>query len=262
MTSPTGGPGGFLRRLAYRVYFVPACVLGVVAFIGFAAVALMHYALFRDGEKAALVWIRSFGFVMTRFLGWKVETENIEVMHATRPAVFVGNHQSNLDIATWSTFFPAGSVAVGKKEILKIPVFGTLWKVSKHILIDRSNAIAARDSLRAAAERIRTESLSVWVLPEGHRNIKPEMLPFKKGAFHLAIAAQVPVVPYATSPMWTVLDAHSWMVRPGTVRVRFMPPIPTAGMTDDDVDRLSLAARAAIEGARQDFLKTAGPRIG
>ena len=62
--------------------------------------------------------------------------------------------------------------------------------------------------------------------------------------------------------MWTVLDAHRWMVRPGIVRVRFMPPIPTEGMTDDDVDRLSLAARAAIEGARQDFLKTAGPRIG
>ena len=126
-------------------------------------------------------------------------------------------------------------------------MFGWLWKVSKHILIDRSNAIAARESLRAAAERIRTESLSVWVLPEGHRNAKPEMLPFKKGAFHLAIAAQVPVIPFATSPMWTVLDAHRWMVRPGVVRVRFMDPIPTAGMTDADVDRLSLAARAAIE---------------
>jgi len=262
MPSSTGGPGSFFRRMAYRLYFVPACVLGVVAFVGFAALALVHYALFRDGERAALVWIRSFGFVMTRFLFWRVEVENVEVMHATQPAVFVGNHQSNLDIATWSTFFPARSVAIGKKEILRIPVFGTLWKVSKHILIDRSNAIAARASLKAAAERIRTESLSVWVLPEGHRNTKPEMLPFKKGAFHLAIAAQVPVIPYATSPMWTVLDAHRWMVRPGVVRVRFLPPIPTEGMTDDDVDRLSLAARAAIEGARQDFLKTAGPRIG
>jgi 1-acyl-sn-glycerol-3-phosphate acyltransferase len=262
MPSSTGGPGGFFRRIAYRVYFVLACAVGGISFILLAAAALVHYALFRDGEKAALVWIRGFGFVMTRFLFWKVAVENFDTLLATRPAVVVGNHQSNLDIATWSTFFPDKAVAVGKKEILKIPVFGMLWKVSKHILIDRSNAIAARDSLRAAAERVRTESLSVWVLPEGHRNTKPEMLPFKKGAFHLAIAAQVPVVPFATSPMWTVLDAHRWMVRPGVVRVRFLPPIPTAGMTDDDVERLSLAARAAIEGARQDFLKTAGPRIG
>ena len=104
--------------------------------------------------------------------------------------------------------------------------------------------------------------LSVWVLPEGHLNTEAEMLPFKKGAFHLAIAAQVPVIPFATSPMWTVLDAHRWMVRPGVVRVRFMDPIPTEGMTEADVDRLSLAAREAIDGARADFLRTAGPRIG
>lgn len=262
MPSASGGAGGFLRRLGYRAYFVLACAVGGLSFVGFAVVALLHYALFRDGEKAALVWIRMFGFVMTRFLFWKVVVEDIGTLHATQPAVVVGNHQSNLDIATWATFFPAHSVAVGKKEILKIPVFGWLWKVSKHILIDRSNAVRARESLAAAAERIRTEKLNVWVLPEGHRNAKPEMLPFKKGAFHLAIAAQVPVVPFATSPMWAVLDAHRWMVRPGTVRVRFMPPIPTAGMSEDDVDRLSLAARDAIEGARRDFLKTSGPRIG
>jgi 1-acyl-sn-glycerol-3-phosphate acyltransferase len=262
MPSSTGGPGGIFRRLAYRVWFVLACAVGGLSFVGFAAVALVHYALFRQGQKAAMIWIRSFGLVMTRFLSWNVEVENRATMLETRPAVVVGNHQSNLDIATWATFFPDRSVAVGKKEILKIPVFGWLWKVSTHILIDRSNAVAARESLKAAAERIRSESLSVWMLPEGHRNAKPEMLPFKKGAFHLAIAAQVPVVPFATSPMWTVLDAHRWMVRPGVVRVRFLPPIPTAGMTDDDVDRLTLAAREAIEGARQDFLKTAGPRIG
>jgi 1-acyl-sn-glycerol-3-phosphate acyltransferase len=262
MPSSSGGPGGFFRRLAYRVFFVLACAIGGLSFVGFAAVALVHYALFRDGQKAAMVWIRSFGFVMTRFLRWKVELSNFDTLLATRPAVVVGNHQSNLDIATWSTFFPYRSVAVGKMEILKIPVFGTLWKVSKHILVDRSNAIRARESLRAAAERIRSESLSVWVLPEGHRNSKPEMLPFKKGAFHLAIAAQVPVVPFVTSPMWEVLDAHRWMVRPGVVRVRFLKPIPTEGMKDADVDRLSLAARAAMEDVRQEFLKTAGPRIG
>jgi lysophosphatidate acyltransferase len=262
MPSSSGGPGGIFRRLVYRIWFVLACAIGGLSFILLAAVALVHYALFRNGEKAALVWIRSFGFVMTRSLFWTVAVENLDTLLATRPAVVVGNHQSNLDIATWSTFFPDRSVAVGKKEILKIPVFGWLWKVSKHILIDRSNAAAARASLQAAAARIRTESLSVWVLPEGHRNAKPEMLPFKKGAFYLAIAAQVPVVPFVTSPMWTVLDAHRWMVRPGTVRVRFLTPIPTTGMTDADVDRLSLAARAAMEEARQDFLKTAGPRIG
>jgi lysophosphatidate acyltransferase len=262
MSPPAGGPGGALRRLRYRAHFVVAAVVGGLLFFVLAAAALAHYAFFRDGERAAFVWINGWAGVMTRVLGWRVALEHPDRLFSTSPAVVVGNHQSNLDTVPWATFFPPRSVAVGKKEILKVPFFGWLWKATNNILIDRSNAIAARESLAAAAERIRAEKLSVWVLPEGHRNSKPEMLPFKKGAFHLAIAAQVPVVPFATSPMWTVLDAKRWMVRSGVVTVRILPPIPTAGMTDADVDSLSLAAREAIEGARQDFLAAAGPRIG
>ncbi len=262
MPSSEAAKGGFLRFLGYRVHFVVACLVGVLTFFALSAAALASYVLHRDGERAAFVWIHGWAAVMTRVLFWRVEVEGRDVLHATSPAVVVGNHQSNLDTVPWATIFPPRSVAVGKKEILKVPFFGWLWKVSNNILIDRSNPESARRSIADAAGRIRAERLNVWILPEGHRNAKPEMLPFKKGAFHLAIAAQVPVLPFATSPMWEHLDAHRWMVRPGTVRVRFLPPIPTAGMTDDDVDRLSTAARIAIEGARQDFLKTAGPRIG
>jgi lysophosphatidate acyltransferase len=262
MPPSAGDRRGALRRLRYRAHFVVASVIGGLLFFALSAAALAHYALFRNGEKAAFVWIKGWAFVMTRVLGWRVTLENPERLFSTSPAVVVGNHQSNLDTVTWATFFPPRSVAVGKKEILKVPFFGWLWKATNNILIDRSNATSARRSIEEAATRIRSEKLNVWILPEGHRNAKPEMLPFKKGAFHLAIAAQVPVVPFATSPMWTVLDAKRWMLRPGVVTVRILPPIPTAGMTDADVDRLSLAAREAIEEARQDFLKTAGTRIG
>lgn len=262
MPFPNSGAAGVLRRLVYRAHFALAGVFGGLSFFVLAVAALAHYALFRNGEKAAMVWIRGFGVAMTRFLGWKVAVENLDTLRGASGSVVVGNHQSNLDIATWATFFPWRSVAVGKKEIEKIPFFGWLWRVSNNILIDRSNPEKAHQSLAAAAERIRKERLNVWVLPEGHRNAGPEMLPFKKGAFHLAIAAQVPVIPLATSPMGTVLDAKRWLVCPGLVRVRVLPPILTAGMTEEDVDRLSLAAREAIERARQDLLKMAGPRIG
>ncbi len=262
MPSSAGGPGGTLRRLTYRAHFVVAAAIGGLLFFVLAVAALTHYALFRDGEKAAFVWIRGWAATMTRVLGWRVALEGHETLLETSPAVVVGNHQSNLDTVPWASFFPPRSVAVGKKEILKVPFFGWLWKATHNILIDRSNPESARRSIADAAARIRDEKLNVWILPEGHRNDKPEMLPFKKGAFHLAIAAQVPVLPFATSPMWEHLDAARWMVRPGTITVRFLPPIPTAGMTEDDVDRLLLAAREAIEAQRQEFLKTAGPRIG
>jgi lysophosphatidate acyltransferase len=262
MPSESAGPGGALRRAAYHVHFVVACLLGGFLFFVLAAAALVHYALFRNGESAALVWIRGWAATMTRVLGWRVAVEDLDTLHATSPAVVVGNHQSNLDTVPWASFFPRRSVAVGKKEILKVPFFGWLWKATNNILIDRSNSESARRSIAEAAARIRDERLNVWILPEGHRNDKPEMLPFKKGAFHLAIAAQVPILPFVTSPMWEHLDAERWMVRPGTVTVRFLPPIATEGMTEADVDRLSLAAREAIEAQRQVFNRRAGLRIG
>lgn len=262
MPFPTGGAAGVLRRLVYRTHFALACVFGGLSFFVLATLALLHYALFRNGERAAMVWIRGFGVAMTRFLGWRVQVENLDTVRDASGSVVVGNHQSNLDIATWATFFPRRSVAVGKKEIEKIPVFGWLWRVSKNVLIDRSNPEKAKESLAAAAERIRNEGLNVWVLPEGHRNSSPEMLPFKKGAFHLAIAAQVPVIPFATSPMGTVLDARRWLVRPGLVRVRVLAPISTEGMTEADLERLLQASRASIDGARRDLIATAGLPIG
>lgn len=262
MPSSREAPGGALRRLGYRAHFVVASAIGGGLFFFLAAAALAHYALFRDGEKAAFVWIRGWGAIMTRVLGWRVVVKNRETLLGTSPAVVVGNHQSNLDTVSWATFFPPRSVAVGKKEILKVPFFGWLWKASHNILIDRSNPESARRSIAEAAARIRNERLNVWILPEGHRNDAPEMLPFKKGAFHLAIAAQVPILPFVTSPMWEHLDAKRWLVRPGTVTIRVLPPIPTEGMTEEDVDRLLLATREAIEAQRQEFFRKAGPRIG
>ena len=262
MPSPSAGPGGAFRRLVYRAHFVAASAIGGLLFFVLAAAALVHYALFRDGESAALVWIRGWAATMTRVLGWRVAVEGLDTLHATSPAVVAGNHQSNLDTVPWATFFPRRSVAVGKKEILNVPFFGWLWKATNNILIDRSNPERARRSIADAAARIRNEKLNVWILPEGHRNAGAEMLPFKKGAFHLAIAAQVPVLPFVTSPMWEHLDTKRWMVRPGTVTVRFLQPIPTEGMTEEDVDRLLLTTRDAIEAQRQEFFATAGPRIG
>ena len=142
--------------MRYRAHFVVAAAIGGLLFFTLAAAALVHYALFRDGEKAAFVWIRGWGTVMMRVLGWRCKVEDRETLLRTSPAVVVGNHQSNLDTVPWATLFPPRSVAVGKKEILKVPFFGLLWKASHNILIDRSNPESARRSIAEAAARIRS----------------------------------------------------------------------------------------------------------
>jgi len=258
----TSGAGGFLRRLRYRIHFLAACLVGGFFFVTLSLMAVFRIAVLkRDRQVVMDRWIHPWFRIMSATLGWEMPVEGEERFETSRPAVVVINHQSNLDVVLWARFFPAATVIVGKKQIREIPIFGYIFQGTRNILIDRENAEKARQSLQDAARRIRSERLNVWMAPEGHRNLGTEMLPFKKGAFHLAIAAQVPVLPVLVGPVWTVFDAGRWLNRPGTIRTRVLEPIPTAGLTEHDVDAFTRQVRATMDAARRELIAEAGPRI-
>jgi 1-acyl-sn-glycerol-3-phosphate acyltransferase len=177
-------------------------------------------------------------------------------MAANAPAVWMVRHQSNLDVVTLGGIYPPRTVVIGKKQIAKIPVFGWFYRATGNVLLDRGDLSRAIASIRAAAERVRRERISVWVFPEGHRNQGAKLLPFKKGVFHLAVEAQVPIVPIVTEPMNTIIDGHRWMARPGRFRVRVLPPIPTAGLTGEDVEPLMETVRARMQEAQDELAET------
>jgi lysophosphatidate acyltransferase len=255
--------GGFLRRLGYRLHFAGAALVGGFFFVTLSLLALFRIVVLKwDRERVMRTWIPTWYRIMSATLGWKMPVDGEEKFETFRPAVVVINHQSNLDVVLWARFFPCETVVVGKKQIRKIPVFGAIYQGTGNILIDRENAEKARQSIAEAARRINGERLNVWMAPEGHRNVGAEMLPFKKGAFHLAIAAGVPVLPVVVGPVWAVFDGWRAMVRPGTVRVKVLDPIPTAGLSEQDVDDLSARTRAAMEAVRSELIASAGPRIG
>ncbi len=262
MPESGSGRGGHLRRLLYRLRFVGAASVGAPLFVGLSSLALFRLAVLKwDRDRVTRRWIDRWWKVMSAVLGWEVEVENRETLTRTRPVVFVGNHQSNLDTVVWAKFYPDATVVVGKQEIRRIPVFGWLFRATNNILIDRANPDKARSSLKAAAERVRSERLNVWMAPEGHRNQGPEMLPFKKGPFRLAIAAKVPLVPFVVGPVWTLLDAKRWLVRSGQIRVKVLEPVSTADLTEENADALLLKVRAQMEAARNALIAAAGPRI-
>jgi len=188
--------------------------------------------------------------------------EHAERLVAHRPAILVGNHQSNLDAVVWAAFYPDATIVIGKKQIGLIPIFGWLFRATGNILIDRQDAAKARTSIAEAARRIQREGWRVWMAPEGHRNQGPEMLPFKKGAFHLAIAAQVPVVPFVVGPLAAVLDAKRLLLRPGHIKVKVLEPIPTAGMTEDGLPALLARTRAEMDAARRELFAEAPAGFG
>jgi lysophosphatidate acyltransferase len=263
MPDPRGGIAGVLRRLVYRAHFVTACIFGVLYFLALSATALLSILVrLRSPRGGAFLFVTWWGIVMRGVVGWRIDLDHLERLSGSAPAVVVGNHQSNLDIATYAAFFGEESVVIGKKEIGRIPVFGWLWKASGNILVDRGNRGSAVASLDEAAARIRGSRMNVWVLAEGHRNQKPELLPFKKGAFRLAIAAQVPIVAFVAEPMRSVLDAKRWMVRPGTIRVRVLPPIPTAGRAPEEADALLQEVQSLMQETLDDLRATGREPIG
>ncbi|HEV8269341.1 MAG TPA: lysophospholipid acyltransferase family protein [Thermoanaerobaculia bacterium] len=248
----------FVVRSVQRVHFVLASLAGGFSFFAISLAGMLALLLFRKhARKLPVLFARSFSWVMRTMLGWRISTEGLSIFRDAAPAILVGNHQSNLDIVVYGTIFPPGAVAIGKKELAKIPLFGWFFAGTGNILVDRQNRESAFRTIRTAAERIQKEKLSVWMFPEGHRNQKAELLPFKKGAFHLAIAAQVPVVVVVSEPIGTVLRAKRLLVRPGTIRIRVLPPIPTEGMTEKEVDELIEKVRAAMQSTRDDLAATA-----
>jgi len=126
-----------------------------------------------------------------------------------------------------------------------IPLMGLAMRAARHIPIRRQVKSAAFAAYHEAAQYIR-EGMSAVVFPEGTRSRDGKLLPFKRGPFVLAIAAQAPVVPVCCLGAFELLPRAAWSPRPGTVTLRIGAAIPTTGLSYDDRTRLADQARAAL----------------
>ena len=235
--------------LLYRIRFWIRAVLVVTWFLISSAAGIV-FSLVNPGDPTNnRRFSRLDSWLGLPILGLDVELRGRQTMLDARPCVYVTNHQANEDIFIHGRIFPDRCVVTGKRELIKIPLFGWMFKNMGNLMLDRSNHRSAVETLQAAAHRIRHEQISVWLFPEGHRNRKRELLPFKRGGFHLAILAQVPVVPIATQQYLGILDFKRRTVDGGTIRVEVLEPISTVGMTDDDVPALAARAQAAVAEA-------------
>lgn len=112
--------------------------------------------------------------------------------------------------------------------------------LSKTVFIDRANRATAVAAFSKAAEHMHSERQSVYIFPEGTRSYysKPDMLPFKKGAFHLAIQAQVPIVPIVVANYSNVLSIREKRFWGGRIPIRVLRPVETSGLEAKDVEHL------------------------
>ena len=140
-------------------------------------------------------------------------------------------------------------MGIAKQEITKIPVFGLAYKLSGHLLLDRANKERAIASMNALAEIVRKNRLSIWLWPEGTRSRNGELLPFKKGFVHLAIATGLPIVPIVTHNAPQVWPVASFRFSPGDVKVEVLDPIDTSNWSVDQIDSHVAEVRALYSNA-------------
>ena len=159
--------------------------------------------------------------------------------------IYIANHQSNVDIWVMANVMPLGTRFVAKQEMFRIPVPGRAMTAAGFIRIDRSNRAAAIRSLTQAAESIRA-GRPLILFPEGTRSRDGKLQPFKKGAFHLAMLAGVPVVPVAIRGTFEIMPPKSTRVRPGPVEVFFERPIDLSEFESDHPHDLLRAVHSVI----------------
>ncbi len=183
---------------------------------------------------------------------WRFEVRGPRPADPRRPYVVVANHESFADIILLS-LLPWEMKWLSKASIMKIPVFGwTMWAV-RDVPIHRGQSISAREAMDACRTRL-AGRVSVMIFPEGTRSPRAEMLPFKDGAFRLALEAGVPILPLALYGTRQAIAKHDWRISPAHAVVEILDPEPTAGLTLDDLDALKARVRERI-GAARDRLK-------
>ncbi|WP_113908074.1 1-acylglycerol-3-phosphate O-acyltransferase [Aliidiomarina celeris] len=173
---------------------------------------------------------------MHKVLGVELEIRVPQAVKDGGPFVYVANHQNSWDIFTLSRSLLTGTVTVGKKSLKWVPFFGQLYWLSGNILIDRKNSSKAHGTIGKTIDALKNKNLSIWLFPEGTRNYGRGLLPFKTGAFHSAIGAQVPLVPVCMSTTHQQIKLNRW--HNGKVIIEMLPPVTTEGVTRERVREL------------------------
>ncbi|MGH7563028.1 MAG: lysophospholipid acyltransferase family protein [Gemmatimonadota bacterium] len=186
----------------------------------------------------------------------KLSVEGLEHVQAGASYIVMANHRSMYDIPALHYLLGRGRDLrwVGKRELIRVPVFGWAYGISRHVAIDRENRERAVRALkRAAAES--SGGVTFVVMPEGTRSRDRTLLPFKKGGFHLAIDTGLPILPVGIVGSERLMPKGTWWILPGAIHVGVRPPVEVAGQSKERLEELVERVRAEIRGVLPDLPK-------
>ncbi len=219
---------------------------------------MIHFLLDpRIGGLRRAAGARTWGRSILAIFGVKIEIHGLQHHAGPGPAVVLFNHVSLLDLMVLACLWDEHSNVVHKQEFHRIPVIGFVMKRMRMIPIDRRDHERAVASLALAAAEVRERGTKVFMAPEGTRSRRGGLQEFKLGPFHLATATGAPIHPCLMRGIDHLNPVGSWLIRSGTIRVDFLPPIATAAWREEEV-------RARADEVRELYLRylPAAPQVG
>ncbi|XP_039624666.1 1-acyl-sn-glycerol-3-phosphate acyltransferase alpha-like [Polypterus senegalus] len=192
------------------------------------------------GRNVENMKVLQFMLLHIKYLyGIKIDVKGWENFPVKEQYVVVSNHQSSLDLLGMMEILPGRCVPIAKRELMYAGTAGLACWLAGVIFINRKKTDDAISVMSEAAQTMIMEDVRVWVFPEGTRNHDGSMLPFKRGAFHLAVQAQVPIVPVVMSSYKDFYNKKERKFTTGRCSVRILPPINTRGLSSNDVPELA-----------------------
>lgn len=194
-------------------------------------------------EKTARVWSR----VWMLTAGVDLTVIGSENVDPHRSYVVVANHESNLDIMACFLALPLPIRFLAKRELFRVPILASAMRAIGIVEVDRHARMAVHEQINSQARELVAAGRSVIVYPEGTRTRRGELGPFKKGAFTMAIATQLPILPVTIGDTRKIWPPGSWLIRSGSITVAIDPAVETGGLTRSSTNQLRDDVHAVIE---------------
>ncbi len=238
-----------MRKLIYSFYSGYALILffllAIFIFIAYVIASLLPISdkgklriCYRANNLILTIWGFLTGIQMSMIGREKISPND-------KAYIFTGNHVNMLDIAIMGRFIDFYGKPLAKKEIVKIPILGFLFKTIS-ILVDRESGESRQQSLEIMTANLQ-KGVSVLLMPEGTRNRTPDpLMPFKLGAFRLSIHTGVPIVPFVLLNLKELQPVKSWQVKPGHITLKFLDPIYPHGFTIDQAEEYASLIRTKM----------------
>lgn len=218
-----------ILRLFWRIWFYVLFAVTIIVMFPFLLI------LTSDEKYYATFWkfVRVLSKILIYGTGFRIDKKVEQEIDSNKSYMFCPNHTSLLDPFVLAAMSKNPIVFVGKKELVKIPIFGFFYRKTV-IMVDRSSAKSKKRVYELAKKRLKNGT-SMGIFPEGLVPSKDVILaPFKKGAFNLAIEFQIPIVPTTYYDGKRLFSWDFFEGGPGVFRVKQHTFIETKGLNIED----------------------------